>query len=64
MEDLLNFLMLFLIGVLLKPSFARQNKTGLEQYLRPPTSTAKGSTDHPLNYIILFKAKYLFIIVR
>ena len=30
MEDLLNFLMLLLIRVLLKPSFLRQHKTDLE----------------------------------
>ena len=32
MKDLLNFLMLFLIKVLLNPSFLRQHKTYLEQY--------------------------------
>ena len=48
-EGLLNFLMLFLISVLLKPSFLTQHKTDLEQYLLAPTSTAKSSTDHPLD---------------
>ena len=47
MEDLLNFLMFFLIRVLLKPSFLRQHKTDLEHYPLAPTSTAKSSTDHP-----------------
>ena len=32
MDDLLKFLMLFLIRVLLKPSFLRQHKTDLQQY--------------------------------
>ena len=63
MEDLLNFLMLFLIRVLLKPSFLRQHKTDLEQYPLAPTSTAKSSTDHPLDSIVVFKAKYLLILV-
>ena len=63
MEDLLNFLMLFLIIVLLKPSLMRKNKTDLEQYPLAPTSTAKSFTDHPLDSIVVFKAKYLLILV-
>ena len=63
MDDLLKFLMLFLIRVLLKPSFLRQHKTDLEQYPLAPTSTAKSSTDHPLDSIVAFKAKYLLILV-
>ena len=63
MEDLLNFLMLFLIRLLLKPSFLRQLKTVLEQYPLAPTSTVKNSTDHPLDSIVVFKAKYLFVLV-
>ena len=43
MEDALNFLMLFLIRVLLKPSFLRQHKTDLEQYPLAPTSACKKS---------------------
>ena len=53
-EDLLNFLVVFLIGVLLKPSFLKQHKPDLEQYplakiyleVYPlaPTSAAKCST--------------------
>ena len=57
MDDLLKFLMLFLIRLLLKPSFLRQHKTDLEQYPLAPTSTAKSSTDHPLD------SKYLLILV-
>ena len=53
MEDLLNFLMLFLIRVLLKPSFLRQHKMDLEQYPLAPTSTAKSSTDHPKTILFL-----------
>ena len=63
MEDLLNFLMLFLIRVLLKPSILRQHKTDLEQYPLPPTSITKSSTDHPLDFIVVFKAKYLSILL-
>ena len=63
MDDLLKFLMLFLIRVLLKPSFLRQHKTDLQQYPLAPTSTAKSSTDHPLDSIVVFKAKYLLILV-
>ena len=62
-EDLLNFLMLFLIRVLLKPSFLRQHKIDLVQYPLAPTSTAKSSTDHPLDCIVVFKVKYLLILV-
>ena len=47
MENLLNFLMLFMIRVLLKPSFLRQHKTDLEQ----------------LDSIVGFKVKYLLILV-
>ena len=53
MDDLLKFLMLFLIRILLKPSFLRQHKTDLEQYPLAPTSTAKSSTDHPLDSIVV-----------
>ena len=62
-EDLLNFLIVFLIRVLLKPSFLKQYKTDLEQYPLAPTSTAKSSTHQPLASIIVFKANYLLIIV-
>ena len=62
-EDLLNFLIVFLIRVLLKPSFLKQHKTDLEQYPLAPTSTAKSSTHQPLDSMIAFKAKYLLILV-
>ena len=62
MDDLLKLLMLFLIKVLLKP-ILRQHKTDLEQYPLAPTSTGKSSADHPLDYIVVFKAKYLLILV-
>ena len=62
-QDLLNFLIVFLIRVLLKPSFLKQHKTDLEQYPLAPTSTAKSSTHQPLDSIIVFKAKYLLILV-
>ena len=62
-EDLLNFLIVFLIRVLLKPSFLKQHKTDLEQYPLAPTSTAKSSTHQPLASMIAFKAKYLLILV-
>ena len=62
-EDLVNFLIVFLIRALLKPSFLKQHKTDLEQYPLAPTSTAKSSTHQPLDSIIVFKAKYLLILV-
>ena len=62
MEDLLNFLMLFLIGVVLKPSFLGQHKRDLEQYPLALTSTAKSFTDHPLDSIVLSEARYLLIL--
>ena len=61
-EDLLNFLIVFLIQVLLKPSFLKQQKTDLEQYPLAPTSTAKSSTHQPLDSMTVFKAKYLLIL--
>ena len=63
MDDLLNVLTLFLIRPLLKPSFLRQHNTDSEQYRLAPTSTAKSSTDRPLDYIVVFKARYLLILV-
>ena len=62
-EDLLNFLVVFLIRVLLKPSFLKRHKTDLEQYPLAPTSTAKSSTHQPLDCMTVFKAKYLLILV-
>ena len=62
-EDLLIFLIVFLTGVLLKPSFLKQHKTDLEQYPLAPTSTAKSSTHQPLDSMAVFKAKYLLILV-
>ena len=62
-EDLLNFLMLFLIRVLLQPSFLRQHKANFEQYPLETTSTAQSFTDHPLDSIVVFKVKYLLILV-
>ena len=63
MEDLRNFLMLFLVRVLLKSSFSRQHKIDLEQYTLAPTSIAKSSTDHPLDSKVVIKVKYLLILV-
>ena len=51
-EDLLNFLIVFLISLLLKPSFLKQHKTDLEQYPLARTSTAKSSTYQPLDSLI------------
>ena len=62
-EDLLNFLIVFLIRVLLNPSFLKQHKTDLEQYPLAPTSTAKSSKHQPSDSMIVFKAKYLLILV-
>ena len=62
-EDLLNFLMLFLIRVLLKPSFSKEHKIDLEQYPIAPISTAKSSTHQPIDSMIVFKAKYFLILV-
>ena len=61
--DLLNFLIVFLVSLLLKPNFLKQHKTDLEQYPLAPTSTAKSSTHQPLDSMIAFKAKYLLILV-
>ena len=63
MDDLLKFLMLFLIRVLLKPSFLRQHKTDLQKYPLALTLIVKRSTDHPLDSIVVFKAKYFLILV-
>ena len=60
-EDLLNFLIVFLIRVLLKPSFLKQHKADLEQYPLAPTSTSKSSTHQPLDSMAVFKVKYLLI---
>ena len=60
-EDFLNVLIVFLIKVLLKPSFLKAIE--LEQYPLAPTSTAKTSTHQPLDSLIVFKAKYLLILV-
>ena len=63
MDDLLKLLKVFLITVLLKPSFLRQQKADLEQYPLALTSTKKSSADHPLDSIVVFKDKYLWILV-
>ena len=63
-EDLLNFLIVFLISLLLKPSFSKEHKTDLEQYPLAPTSTAKSSTHQPLDSMIVFKTEYLLILAR
>ena len=55
-EDLLNFLVLFLIRILMKARLLRQHKT--ENYPLAPTSTSKSSTGHPLDSIVVFNAKY------
>ena len=62
-EDLLNFLVVLLMRGLLKPSFLKQHKTYLEQYALAPTSTAKSFTHQPLDSMIVFKTKYLLILV-
>ena len=62
-EDLLNFLIMFLIRILLKPIFLKQHKTDLEQYPQAPTCIAKSSTHQALDSMIFFKAKYLLILV-
>ena len=62
-EDLLNFLKVFVITVLLKPSLLKQHKTDLEQYSVAPTSSTKTSTHQPLDTMIVFKAKYLLILI-
>ena len=43
-EDLLNFLIVFLISLLLKPNFLQQHKADLEQYPLAPTSTIQSCT--------------------
>lgn len=55
-EDLFNFLMVFLISLLLKHSFLKQQKIDLGHYVLAPTSTAKCSTHQPLDSMIVFKA--------
>ena len=62
-EDLLNFLIVFLIRVLLELSFLKQHKGDLQQYSLAPTSTAKSSTHQPLDSMIVVKAKYVLILV-
>ena len=62
-EDLLKFLIVFLISLLLKPGFLKQHETDLDQYPLAPTSTVKSSTHRPLDSVIVFKAKYLLILV-
>ena len=61
-EDLLIFLIVFLISLLLKPSFSKEHKTDLEQYPLAPTSTAKSSTHQSLDSMIVFKTEYLLIL--
>lgn len=62
-EDLVNFLVVFLIRVLLKPIFLIQHKTDLEQYHLATTTTAKSFTHQPIDFMIAFKAKYLLKLV-
>ena len=62
-NDLLNFLIEFLIRALLKPSFLKQHKTDLEQYPLAPTFTAQSSAHQLLGSMIVFKTKYLLILV-
>ena len=56
-EDLLNFLIVFLIRVLLNPSFLTQHKKDSGQYPLAPTSTVKSSTHQLLDATIIFKGK-------
>ena len=62
MEDLLTFLIVFLMRKLLKPSFLKQYKTDLEQYPLVPTSTAKNSRRQSLDSMIDFKGKKMLIL--
>ena len=62
-EDFLNFLIVFVIRGLLKPSFLNSIKQDLEQHPLAPTSTAKSFTQQPLDSMIVFKTKYLLILV-
>ena len=62
-EDLLNFLVVFLMSLLLKHNFLKQHKTHLEQYPVPPSSTAKSSIHQSLDSKIAFKAKHFLILV-
>ena len=62
-EDLLNFLIVSLIRVLLKPSFLKQHKTDFEQDPLARTSSAKSSTHQSLDSMIVFKAEYLLLLV-
>ena len=43
--------------------FLKQHKTDLEQYALAPTSTGKSFTHQPLDSMIVFKTKYLLILV-
>ena len=61
-EDLLNFLIVFLMSLLSKPNLLKQHKTDLEQYTLAPTSTAKSSIHQPLDSMIALKAKYWLIL--
>ena len=54
-EDLLNFLIVSLIRVLLKSSFLKQHKTDLEQDPLARTSSAKSSTHHSLDSMIVLR---------
>ena len=62
-EDLLKFIIVFLMRVLLKPSFLKQHKTDLEQYPQAPTCSAKSFAHQALDPMTFFKAKYLLILV-
>ena len=52
--DLLNFLIVFLISLLLKPNFLKQHKTDLEQYPLTPSSFAESSTHQTLRFYDCF----------
>ena len=56
-EDLLNFLIVFLINLLLILNFLKQHKTDLQQYPLASASNAKSSTHQRLDSMIAFKAK-------
>ena len=60
---MLNLFIMFLISLFLKPSFLKQHKTDLEQYPLAPTSTGKSNTHQLLDYMIVFKAEYLLVLV-
>ena len=62
-QDVLDFVTVFLIKVLLKPDFLKQTTTDLEQYPLAPTFIAKRFTNQSLYSLIDFRAGYNLSIV-